>query len=147
MFPGNTKFHLLHDDTFRRLCRARDLLAASYQTPLILELAAGEACYSQFHFHRLFVAAFGETPHEFVTRRRMEHAKRLLARGEMTVTEVCLEIGYDSLGSFSTKFHRMVGRAPSAYQREVRRVFGYTAPWRIVAMPVCYLGAYGGMMF
>jgi AraC-like DNA-binding protein len=147
MFPGETKFHLLHDDIFRRLCRARDLLAANYQTQVVLEQAAREACYSPFHFHRLFLTAFGETPHDFLTRRRMEHAKRLLASGEMTVTEVCLEAGYGSLGSFSTKFHRVVGYTPSAYQRQVRRVFGYTAPWRILAMPVCYLGNYGGIVF
>lgn len=147
MFPGDTKFHLLHDDTFRRLCRARDLLAANFQTPLALEQAAREACYSPFHFHRLFVAAFGETPHEFVTRRRLEYAKRLLVRSKLSVTEVCLEAGYGSLGSFSAKFHRMVGRPPSVYQREERRVFGYTAPWRIVAVPACYLGGYGGFRF
>jgi AraC-like DNA-binding protein len=147
MFPGDIKFHLLHDDTFRRLCRARDLLAASYQRPVALDQAAREACYSPFHFHRLFTAAFGETPHDFLTRRRIDHAKRLLAAGKMTVTEVCFEAGYSSLGSFSTKFHAQVGRAPSDYQREVRRVFGYMAPWRIVVMPGCYLGGYGGMEF
>jgi AraC-like DNA-binding protein len=143
MFPGDTKLHLLHDDTFRRLCRARDLLAASYRTPVALDQAAREACYSAFHFHRLFSAAFGETPHDFLTRRRMEYAKRLLASGEMTVTEVCLEAGYGSLGSFSAKFHATVGRSPVQYQREVRRVFGYMAPWRIVAMPMCYLSSFG----
>jgi len=144
MFSGSN-LHLLHDDTFRRLCRARDLLADGYRTPVALEQAAREACYSPFHFHRLFSAAFGETPHDFLTRRRMDYARRLLASGELTVTEVCFEAGYGSLGSFSSKFHAMAGRTPTEYQREVRRVFGYMAPWRIVAMPVCYLSSFGGM--
>lgn len=143
MHPG--PYHLLHDDTFRRLCRARDLLGARYQLSPALEQAAQEACFSPFHFHRLFTAAFGETPHEFVTRRRIEHAKRLLAGGLMPVTEVCLETGYGSLGSFSAKFHRLVGRTPTEYQREMRRVFGFQAPWRVLFMPVCYLGAFAGL--
>ena len=147
MFPGGTKLHLLHDDTFRRLCRARDLLAANFQASIALDHAAREACYSPFHFHRLFTAAFGETPHDFLTRRRIEYARRLLAAGGMSVTEVCLETGYASLGSFSAKFHAAVGRTPSQYQREVRRVFGYMAPWRIVAVPMCYLGGYGGVAY
>src|SRR5215472_14105788 len=109
---------LLHDDTFRRLCRARDLLAAAYQFPISLDQAAREACLSPFHFHRLFRATFGETPHDFLTALRMDRARRLLAAGEMTVTEVCLEVGYSSLGSFSTKFQSLAGRAPTQYQRE-----------------------------
>ena len=147
MFSVYSNLHLLHDDTFRRLCRARDFLASHYQMPVVLERAAGEACYSPFHFRRMFSEAFGETPHEFVTRRRIDFAKRLLASGEMSVTEICLETGYGSLGSFSTKFRSLMGRTPTEYQREVRRVFGYTAPWRIVAMPVCFLSAFGGITY
>jgi len=136
---------LLHDEIFRRLCRARDLLAAEYQTKLSLEQAAREACLSPFHFHRLFVSAFGQTPHEFITRHRLEHAKRLLATGSMSVTEVCFEVGYSSLGSFSQKFHTLAGRSPSEYQREVRKVFGYRRPWHIVFLPTCYLGNFAGL--
>jgi AraC-like DNA-binding protein len=116
---------LVHDETFRRLCRARDLLATEYQSQIFLDEAAREACLSPFHFHRLFRSTFGETPHDFLTRRRMDRARHLLASGEMTVTEVCFEVGYSSLGSFSSKFQSLIGRTPTAYQREVRRFFGY----------------------
>lgn len=133
---------LLHDDTFRRLCRARDLLAADYQAAIRLQQAAHEACLSAFHFHRLFASAFGETPHDFLTRLRMDRAKTLLASGDMSVTEVCMEVGYSSLGSFSLKFRSMNGRSPSEYQREIRRVFGYSAPWRIVFLPECFASAF-----
>ena len=135
---------LLHDETFRRLCRARDRLAAEYQARLSLELAAREACLSPFHFHRLFSSAFGESPHEFVTSRRMDLAKRLLASGEMSVTEVCFEVGYSSLGSFSQKFHSLAGRSPSQYQKDVRKVFGFRTPWHIVFLPTCFFGHYAG---
>ncbi|HEY6968908.1 MAG TPA: AraC family transcriptional regulator [Candidatus Angelobacter sp.] len=134
---------LVHDDTFRRLCRARDLIAANYQVPVDLQQAAREACLSPFHFHRLFAGTFGETPHDFLTRLRMDRAKSLLLSGNMSVTEICMEVGYTSLGSFSLKFHSMVGRAPTDYQREARRIFGYSAPWRILFLPVCYMTAFG----
>jgi AraC-like DNA-binding protein len=135
---------LINDETFRRLCRARDLLASAYQSQILLDAAAREACLSPFHFHRLFRSTFGETPHDFLTRRRMERARHLLASGEMTVTEVCFEVGYSSLGSFSTKFQSLAGRTPTAYQREVRRFFGYQKPWRIMLVPACFFSAFGG---
>ena len=136
---------LLHDDTFRRLCRARDLLASDYQSVVNLERAAREAALSPFHFHRLFASAFGQTPHEFLTRLRMDRARHLLVSGEMSVTDVCFEVGYASLGSFSMKFRSLVGQAPTEYQRQMRRVFGYSAPWRIVLLPDCFLSAFGAL--
>jgi AraC-like DNA-binding protein len=128
---------LLHDDTFRRLCRGRDLLATEYQSRVLLEQAAREACLSEFHFHRLFRTTFGETPHEFLTRLRMDRARQMLA-SESSVTDVCFEIGYGSLGSFSSKFRAQFGRSPIEFQREVRRVFGYSAPWHILMVPTCF---------
>jgi AraC-like DNA-binding protein len=123
---------LLHDDTFRRLCRGRDLLAAEYQSRVLLQQAAREACLSEFHFHRLFRATFGETPHDFLTRLRMDRARQMLA-SERSVTDVCFEIGYGSLG-----------RSPAEFQREVRRIFGYSAPWRVLMLPRCFLVRYTG---
>lgn len=130
--------HLIHDDTFRRLCRGRDLLAAEYDSRVLLQHAAREACLSEFHFHRLFRATFGETPHDFLTRLRMDRAKQMLA-SERGVTEVCFEVGYESLGTFSSKFRTQFGRSPAQFQREIRRIFGYTAPWRILMIPECFL--------
>ena len=134
---------LINDETFRRLCRARDLLAEEFQSQLFLDAAAREACLSPFHFHRLFHSTFGETPHDFLTRRRMDHARHWLASGEMTVTEVCLEVGYSSLGSFSSKFQSTVGVSPTQYQRQIRRIFAYQKPWKIILVPACYFSAYG----
>jgi AraC-like DNA-binding protein len=135
---------LLHDDTFRRLCRGRDLLAAEYQSRVLLQQAAREACLSEFHFHRLFRATFGETPHDFLTRLRMDRARQMLA-SERSVTEVCFEVGYESLGSFSSKFRAQFGRSPVEFQREVRRIFGYSAPWRVLMLPECFLRAWTGV--
>jgi AraC-like DNA-binding protein len=140
--PPAMRQPLLDTHTLRRLCRVRDRLAARPGEPVSLAEAARVACLSPFHFQRLFTRAFGESPHRFLTRRRIELAKRLLAADHLSVTEVCFEAGYSSLGSFSAKFHAMVGRPPSAYRRELRRVFGYDAPWRIAFIPACFLGRF-----
>jgi AraC-like DNA-binding protein len=128
---------LLPDDTFRRLCRGRDLLASEFSSRILLTNAAREACLSEFHFHRLFRTAFDETPHDFLTRLRMDRARQLLA-SKRTVTEVCFEVGYESLGSFSSKFRAHHGRSPIEFQRQVRSIFGYSAPWRILMIPQCF---------
>jgi AraC-like DNA-binding protein len=130
---------LLDHGTLVRLCRARDFLADRLDEPVPLAAAARVACLSPFHFQRLFSRAFGESPHRFLTRRRIELAKLLLAADQLSVTEICFETGYSSLGSFSAKFHALVGRPPTMYRRELRRLVGYGAPWRIAFIPICFL--------
>jgi AraC-like DNA-binding protein len=118
---------LFNDDTFPRLGRGRDLLATEYQSRVRLEQAARAACLSEFHFHRPFRVAFGETPPEFPTRLRLERARQMLA-SERAAAEVCFEIGYGSLGSFSSKFRAQFGRTPRRLSAWVRRILGYSAP-------------------
>lgn len=79
---------------------------------------------SPFHFIRVFQAVFGETPHQFRIRARLERAKDLLASRGCSVTDACMEVGFTSLGSFSDLFSRRVGLAPSAYKRQVRAAKG-----------------------
>jgi AraC-like DNA-binding protein len=129
---------LVDDATFRRLCRARDFLAASYGDPVTLDRAAREACLSPFHFQRLFARVFQETPHDFVTRRRMETAEKLLVAGDLPVTDVCLEVGYTSLGTFSSRFAARTGKSPSLFRREARRWIAPARGWRIYRIPDCY---------
>ena len=119
-------------------------MADEFRSRVLLQQAAREACLSEFHFHRLFRATFGETPHDFLTRLRMDRACQMLA-SERSVTEVCFEIGYESLGSFSNKFRAQFGRSPAAFQREMRRIFGYNAPWRILMVPGCFLEIRAGI--
>jgi AraC-like DNA-binding protein len=111
---------LLRHEGFRRLCQARDLLRElSDPSPSIAELARAVQI-SPFHFIRQFEALFGMTPHQFRIQARVDEAKRLLAIGNHSVTDVCMEVGFSSLGSFSALFTRRVGQAPSAYRRRVR---------------------------
>lgn len=108
------------EELFRRLCRGRDFLHASFAEPLTLRRIAREACLAPHHFHRRFRAAFGQTPHDYLVRLRLARARALLRATEMPVTEVCLEVGFESLGSFSALFHRHVGVSPTAYRRRMR---------------------------
>lgn len=111
---------LLRHEGFRRLCRARERLRQLDEpAPTIAELAR-EVHVSPFHFIRQFEAVFGLTPHQFRIRTRLDAARHLLAKGQLSVTEVCLEVGFSSLGSFSALFARRVGEPPSAYRRRVR---------------------------
>ncbi|MBI3682305.1 MAG: helix-turn-helix transcriptional regulator [Acidobacteria bacterium] len=134
-------------ETFRRLCRSRDYVAADLGRPLRLEDAAGAACLSPFHYHRLFSRTFGETPHDFLTRVRLERARQLLAASDEPVTQVCLAVGYESLGSFSTRFRSAVGLSPQEYRRSLRRIFPVPAipPHRFI--PTCFLRFFGERQF
>ena len=129
--------------TVRKLCDVRDLMRDCYQESLTLQSLSLEAELSAWHFLRAFRDAFGETPHEFLTKLRIDHAKRLLARDQLPVTEVCFAVGYESLGSFSTLFRTMVGYSPAAYQRAIRRIFPVPkiAVYRFI--PSCYLVKHG----
>jgi AraC-like DNA-binding protein len=100
----------------RHLLRVRDLIDRAYAAPLAVPALARSAHVSRAYFSRSFKAAFGETPHQYLLRRRMERAKALLRAGELPVTEVCLAVGFTSLGSFSTQFRRFVGESPAAYR-------------------------------
>ena len=98
------------------LRRARDTMDRDYARPLDVPALARAACMSAGHFSRSFRAAFGETPYSYLMTRRIERAKALLRRGDLTVTEVCFEVGCSSLGSFSSRFTELVGESPSAYR-------------------------------
>jgi AraC-like DNA-binding protein len=100
----------------RRLRRARDLIDREYASPLDVTTLARHALMSPAHFSRRFRAAYGETPYSYLMTRRIERAKFLLRRGDVSVTEVCHLVGCTSLGSFSSRFTEIVGESPAAYR-------------------------------
>ncbi|HEY9373427.1 helix-turn-helix transcriptional regulator [Streptomyces sp.] len=99
-----------------RLRRARDQMDRDYAQPLDVTALARTALMSPGHFSRSFRAAYGETPYSYLMTRRIERAKALLRRGDLSVTDVCFEVGCTSLGSFSSRFTELVGESPSAYR-------------------------------
>ncbi len=108
------------EELYRRVSRARDYVSAMFAEPVPLQELSRVACLSPNHLLRTFRKVFGGTPHQFLTERRLEEAKRLLAGTELTVTEICLTTGFESLGSFSSLFRKRFGVAPSQYRQEKR---------------------------
>jgi AraC-like DNA-binding protein len=103
-------------DELRRLRRARDRMDREYAQPLDVPALARTALMSTAHFSRRFREVYSETPYAYLMTRRIERAKELLRRRELSVTEVCFAVGASSLGSFSTRFTELVGEPPSAYR-------------------------------
>jgi len=104
-----------------RVLRGRAVLEDRLTEVFDLDEAAAEACLSPHHFHRTFSAAFSEAPYSYVTRRRMDRARRLLAETEVPVVDICAAVGYGSLPSFTSRFHRVVGVPPAAYRAQLRK--------------------------
>jgi AraC-like DNA-binding protein len=127
----------LDDDTRRRLSRARDLLESEHASSSIAEVARRTGI-SMFHFIRMFEAVFGATPHRYRTASRLVRARRLLVSG-MTVTRVCADLGFSSLGSFSALFARHVGEPPARFQRRARALVQVPADVMRVVAPGCFL--------
>ena len=104
-----------------RLRRVRDRIDREYAQPLDVEALARGAYMSAGHLSREFRLAYGESPYSYLMTRRIERAMALLRRGELSVTEVCFEVGCSSLGTFSTRFSELVGVPPSVYRRQSAR--------------------------
>jgi transcriptional regulator GlxA family with amidase domain len=103
-------------EELRRLRRARDQMDRDYAQPLDVQALARTALMSQAHFSRRFRETYAETPYSYLMTRRIERAKALLRRGDLSVTDVCFAVGWTSLGSFSARFTELVGEAPSTYR-------------------------------
>jgi AraC-like DNA-binding protein len=111
-----------------RLRRVRDRMDREYAQPLDVEALARDALMSAGHFSRQFKLAYGETPYSYLMTRRIERAMALLRRGDLTVTEVCFEVGCSSLGTFSTRFAELVGVPPSVYREQATGEMAGVAP-------------------
>jgi AraC-like DNA-binding protein len=118
----------------RRMLRARDAMDRAFASPLDVAALARIAGVSEAHFIRTFRAAFGETPHRYLQRRRVERSMFLLRESAARVTDICLDVGFTSLGTFSRTFRDIVGVSPLAYRRSTEPVGG--------AVPTCFTMAW-----
>jgi AraC-like DNA-binding protein len=121
----------------RRLRLAKDTMDRDWATPLDLDAVAASAGYSRYHFIRVFRQAYGETPGQYLSRRRVERAQELLRGANLTVSEICLTVGFDSLGSFCTRFKQLTGSTPTEYRRAA--LAGGTPP-----VPGCFALLWAG---
>jgi AraC-like DNA-binding protein len=124
------------EDRNRRMLRARDTMDRAFARPLDIASVARVAHVSPAHFSRQFRETFGETPHRYLQRRRVERAMELLRETDCSVTEICFSVGFNSLGTFSRTFRDVLGEPPSAYRR---RFAGNGASLRV---PACWAMAW-----
>jgi AraC-like DNA-binding protein len=120
------------EESNRRMLRARDAMDRSYAQPLDIPALARIAYVSEAHFIRTFRATFGETPHRYLQRRRVERSMFLLRETDRSVTDICFDVGFSSLGTFSRTFREIMGEAPSAYRKRAKRT----------AVPTCFTMAW-----
>jgi len=105
------------EDLNRRLLRARDAMDRAYAEPLDVRVVAAVAFLSEAHFSRSFRATFGETPHHYLQRRRVERSMFLLRETDRSITDICFDVGFSSLGTFSRTFREIVGESPTEYRQ------------------------------
>ena len=106
------------EEANRRLLRARDAMDRTYSQPLDIPALAQIALVSEAHFIRTFRATFGETPHHYLQRRRVERSMFLLRETDRSITDICFDVGFTSLGTFSRTFREIVGESPTDYRRK-----------------------------
>lgn len=128
---------MAHVPTARHLLRARDLADRRYADPLTVDDLAAAAGLSRAHFSREFRRVFGESPHAYLLTRRLERAAALLRTTDYSVAEICLSVGLQSVGSFTTSFTRTYGMPPTAYRA------AHPPAARLARVPTCVLRAYG----
>lgn len=105
----------LTPDIYQRIVSAKVFIDENYQEPINLDDVSEQAFFSRFHFHRLFTRIYRRTPHQYITQKRLDKAKELLKENK-PVTEVCNEVGFESIGSFSVLFKKEIGFAPQYYR-------------------------------
>jgi AraC-like DNA-binding protein len=130
-------------DVYKKIVTAKLYMDENFHEPIDLRHISRQACLSRFHFHRLFTRIYQRTPHRYLTQKRIEHARRMLAGKELTVSEICNQVGFESIGSFSTLFKKEIGSAPQNYRHEalMRQELTKQAPAAVI--PHCHLEIFG----
>jgi AraC-like DNA-binding protein len=123
---------------YRRVVRAKLYIDENYASSLDLRNVADEACFSKYHFMRLFKTIYGKTPHQYLTEVRINRTKELLTDGA-TVAHACFSVGFDSISSFTGLFRRRVGQTPAAFQRSVKARQNEIASRPLKFVPNCFV--------
>lgn len=131
----------LTTDIYQRLATAKVFIDENFQEDIDLDQVSRQALLSRFHFHRLFKQVYRKTPHQYITRKRLDKAKNLLSNNK-PVTEVCSEVGFESLGSFSVLFKKEIGFAPQYYRNMAykKKMEQLAEPKK--AIPHCFIEKY-----
>ncbi len=132
----------LTTDIYQRIVAAKVYIDENFHEPIDLELISQQAFLSRFHFHRIFRQVYRHTPHQYLTKKRIDKARDLLAANK-PVTEVCNEVGFESIGSFSTLFKKEIGFAPTYFRNMawLKKQEQKAQPKK--AIPHCFIEGYG----
>jgi len=103
-------------DVYQKIVSAKMFIDENFDQPLDLNIISRHSCISRFHFHRLFTRIYRKTPHRYLTQKRIDNAKQLLGENELSVSEICNNVGFESIGSFSILFKKEIGFAPQYYR-------------------------------
>ncbi|MGC4035054.1 MAG: AraC family transcriptional regulator [Chitinophagaceae bacterium] len=131
----------LNTEIYQRIVSAKIFIDENYNGPINLDDVSGQAYFSRFHFHRLFTRIYRRTPHQYITQKRLDKAKLLLTENK-SVTEVCNEVGFESIGSFSVLFKKEIGFAPQYYRNMAykKKMEQKAEPKK--AIPFCFIDQY-----
>jgi AraC-like DNA-binding protein len=128
---------------YRRIVQAKLFIDAHFREKINLEEIAEEASFSRFHFIRLFKDAYGDTPHQYLISRRLQESNRLMENVDLKIKDICLEVGFESVGSFTTLFTKTFGKSPGAKRREILEHKRVVEQEPLKAVPDCFAAAYG----
>ncbi len=103
-------------EVYQRIVSAKIFIDENFDQQLDLDIISRQSCISRFHFHRLFTRIYRKTPHQYLTKKRIDNAKLMLADDDLSVSEICNNVGFESIGSFSILFKRQIGFAPQYYR-------------------------------
>src|SRR6187402_3804071 len=106
----------INPDIYTKIVAAKVYMDSHFHLSIDLDIVSREACLSRFHFHRLFTRIYRTTPHQYLTRKRVEQARQWLADKDLSITEICNNVGFESIGSFSVLFKKEIGFAPQYYR-------------------------------
>lgn len=123
---------------YKKICSGRDYLQKHYADAFSLSTVANYACMSPSHFSRVFTKVFGESPNTFVANLRIEKAKKMLITESISISDICAEVGYASVGSFSSLFSEKVGMSPSTYRRTLRSLANEPHRFPMQTIPLCF---------
>jgi len=129
-------------DVYQRIVSAKLFMDENYDQPLDLNMISRHSCISRFHFHRLFTRIYRKTPHRYLTLKRIDNARLLLADNDLTVSEICNNVGFESIGSFSILFKKEIGFAPQFYRNLAYRKKLLAKQQPKYFIPHCFIEGY-----
>lgn len=127
---------------YRRIVEAKAYIDAHFAERIDLDNVSDQACFSKYHFHRLFKQAFGKTPHQYLTQLRLQQAQTLLSSGN-SVQETCFEVGFESLPSFVSLFKKHIGQTPRDFARAHQAQLAEQAEQPLNFVPGCFADSFG----